>query len=324
MNNPVISVIIPTLGRISDLRGCLDSLSKQALRNFEILIITDNKDELAHLLDSSKEFNIFILEENNAGLASARNRGLLNAKGRIVTFIDDDVLPGEHWTQELLNSFNNQDVGGVSGPTIIPLEKLNSRDLLSFHNKTNRVWQIIAKIYNYLILENQPYHIGKIFKSGAFSLGANYIESSNLPEEIEVDYLEACNMSFRKCVLDEIGGFSYEYKGIGDWSEPDLAFRVKDAGYRLIFNSKAKVIHNISQKGVFNQRGKDSYQRMLNFINFYFKWIKANTPEKVVRFVFNLLFLNLYWIYKFFQTAKLDWLSGIKGTFCGLGAKLCR
>lgn len=325
MDKPDISVIVPTVGRAEDLTECLNALTRQTFTNFEVIIVSKNSETTAYLRGKYKQLSILIINENNKGLALARNNGLSYAKGEIVSFIDDDAIVSQGWAEEILKSFDKaQGVGGVSGPTIIPAERINNRDILFFHHKKNPLWKIIEKIYTYFVLENRPYCVGKIFKSGAFSLGANYMESSKLSTEIDVDYLEACNMSFRKAVLDKIGGFSCEYKGIGDWSEPDLAFRVKKAGHRLIFNPKAEVIHNISQKGVFKQRGQDSCQRMLNFINFYFKWVKSDSLEKRVRFGFNLLFINLYWVYKYLQTRSPDWLSGIKGTFYGLGGKLCK
>jgi GT2 family glycosyltransferase len=251
-------------------------------------------------------------------LAFARNLGLANSRGRVVSFIDDDVTANPSWAKEILIAFSkSHDIGGVSGPTIIPQELLSNRDLISFQIKQKRVlfWRLLGRIYNYFVLENSPYAIGKIFKSGAFSLGANYPKAERLVFDIEVDYLEACNMSFRRDILEKIGGFSLEYGGIGDWSEPDLSFRVKQHGFRLLFNPRAAVMHHLSQRGVFKERGRDSYQRMRNFMHFYFKWIKPNTPSKAVRFGANLIFLNIYWCYKFLETKNAGWLYGILGTF---------
>jgi len=325
MNNPDISIVIPTLGRIAILEHCLDSLLNQKFANFEVIIVTNNLKEAEFIRLKYKQLDISIIEQKEEGLAYARNLGFYNAKGKIISFIDDDVVLSLDWTKEILNTFSTSDnIGGVSGPTIIPESLINNRDILSFHSKIKRniLWGLIGKIYMRLVLENQADAIGKIFRSGAFSLGSNYKESTALPSIIEVGYLEACNMSFKKAILDKTGGFSLEYKGIGDWSEPDLAFRIKKSGYRLVFSAKAVLSHNISQQGVFKQRGKDSYQRMINFIHFYFKWIKPNTPDKALRFSLNLVFLNLYWVYKFLQTRQPDWLLGIRGTFCGLGNQL--
>ena len=300
MNIPQMSVVVPTLGRSAELNTCLAALLKQEGADLEVIVVTNAKEQLQRRLEGSIKENasVRVLEQKEQGLAAARNLGLSNARGKIVTFIDDDVVVLSVWAAQVISVFDSSgEIGGVSGPTIIPEDLLDNRDILFFHNQKNPLWRIINKIYTFFVLENQSFAVGRIFKSGAFSLGANYARSSQLKEPLEVDYLEACNMSFRKDILDDIGGFSREYGGIGDWSEPDLAFRVKASGYKLVFNPKAVVRHCISQGGVFKERGSDSYRRMKNFINFYFKWIKPNTLEKFIRFSINLTFLNLYWFY---------------------------
>ncbi len=327
MSSPQISVIIPTLARIHDLERCLDSLSRQRYKDFEVVIVTNTRDELEYLFQKYPDLRIEVVEQEAPGLSNARNAGLAKALGWIVSFIDDDVVLSDSWAKELIGTFNKAaDIAGVSGPTIIPQEIAANRDILAFHNriKSNIFCYLLGAVYNYIILENKPYAIGRIFKSGGFSLGSNYPEVIKASGEVEVDYLEACNMSFRKDVLDKTGGFSMEYKGIGDWSEPDLAFRVRSQGYKLIFNPNVLVSHLVSQGGVFIDRGKDSYQRMLNFIHFYYKWIKPDRIGKAARFAANLLFLNMYWLYKFISTGKSSWLGGVKGIFGGLRRQICK
>lgn len=326
MNKPVISVVIPTLGRTKELEFCLDALARQTFPDFEVIIVTDIEERLMHFKTQYANLSITVKAQKEKGLTSARNRGFEVARGDVISFIDDDVVVTETWLQEVLQTFKNSpDIGGVSGPTIIPENMSGNRDILAFQKNSggNLFWRIVGKIYSYFVLENNPDTIGKIYKSGAFSLGSNFKESTLITKQFEVDYLEACNMNFRKSVIDTIGFFSPEYLGLGDWSEPDLAFRVKKAGYRLVYNPKAIVNHCISQKGVFEQRGNDSCQRMINFVHFYFKWNRLNL-EKSVRFGFNLLFQNLYWCYKFAQTGNVNWLSGIWGTMLGLGGTLCK
>ncbi len=326
MTKPVISVVIPTLGRTAELETCLNALARQTFRDFEVIVVTDVQQRLIHLKDQYTALQIMVTEQQHKGLTAARNRGFETARGEIISFIDDDVVVTDTWLQEIFNTFNaSSDIGGVSGPTIIPEGMSQNRDILAFQKNSSGsgFWAIVGKIYAYFVLENNPNTIGKIYKSGAFSLGSNFKESAQIKQPFDVDYLEACNMNFRKNVIDTIGTFSPEYLGLGDWSEPDLAFRVKKAGYRLVYNPKAVVNHCISQKGVFEQRGNGSCQRMINFVHFYFKWNRLNL-EKAVRFGFNLLFQNLYWCYKFVQTGDYNWLTGIWGTMLGLGGQLCK
>ncbi|TBR17622.1 glycosyltransferase family 2 protein [bacterium] len=322
-----VSVVIPTLGRSNVLETCLDSLRKQANKDFEVVIATDKKEKLQYLSGKYPDLKIILTEQAQKGLAPARNAGLSSASGNIVSFIDDDVTIEPQWIDELIKAFGSaSDIGGVSGPTLISDSDLCKRDIMIFHQmiKKNLFLKFIGEIYSHFVLEGDPYAVGRICNSGFFSLGSNYPESTRITGYQKVDYLEACNMSFRHDVLNKTGGFSLDYKGVGEWSEPDLAFRVKNEGFKLIFNPKAVVHHHISQQGVFKDRGINVGLRSENFIHFYFLWIKPDNFTKAVSFGFNLLFINAYWFYKFIQTGSFGWLGGLRGTFSGLRSELCR
>lgn len=322
---PELSVVIPTLGRPEVLDNCLSALARQTYKSFEVVVVSGDREGLHSLGASYPQLTLRIVAQDAPGLVAARNRGLQEARADRVSFIDDDCVPSPEWAGQLVRTFSQDaSIGGVSGPTQIPEDSRQKRDILAFHQRLTQpgVWRLLGGIYSSVVLENQPRAVGRIFKSGAFSLGANYADALNLPEETQVDYLEACNMSFRRDALLAAGGFASCYGGIGDWSEPDAAFRIRAQGLKLIFNPRAVVIHKISQAGVFRQRGNDSRQRMINFITFYRRWIKWDRIEKCWRFAVNLVFLNLYWCYKFIQTGKPGWLGGIVGTCIGLGRRL--
>jgi glycosyltransferase involved in cell wall biosynthesis len=195
MTNPDISVIIPTSRNAADLEFCLGALLKQNAVNFEVIIVTKSGEGYDCLKEKFSGLNlIFINEKERKGLSAARNLGLLSAKGDIVSYIDDDVLVGKDWLKEVMATFQKStNIGGVTGPTIIPSDSLGNRDILAFHNKIekNIFWKIIGKLYTAFVLENKPYCIGKIFKSGGFSLGSNYIDATKMNKDLEVDYLEA-------------------------------------------------------------------------------------------------------------------------------------
>jgi hypothetical protein len=60
---------------------------------------------------------------------------------------------------------------------------------------------------------------------------------------VNVDHLLGANMSFRRSVLDEIGGIRDGYGGTCVREETDLCLRVAHAGYRLVFTPDAVVEH---------------------------------------------------------------------------------
>ena len=97
MNGPLISVIIPAYHAEKRLGKCVESVVGQTWKNLEILIIDDGStDGTGRLAEewAKKDTRIRVTHQPNAGVASARNRGLDMASGEWIRFVDaDDTLP---------------------------------------------------------------------------------------------------------------------------------------------------------------------------------------------------------------------------------------
>jgi len=130
-------------------------------------------------------------------------------------------------------------------------------------------------------------------KSGAWTTGAC---NESCRYEGEVEFLEACNMSYRRDVFEQVGGFDEAYKGIGDWSEPDLSFRLRKLGGRLLFVQGAKLYHLPSRTGAYKKRRGDSRNRLDNYYLFSKRWIKPYWKHTLYK-----LFLVTYYAYKTFK-----------------------
>lgn len=324
--NLKISVLIPTLNRSESLKKCLDSLIHQKYKNFEVIVVDgSSSDGTKELIDDYSNKLPITFTTQRGGLVPQQNKGLKIADGDVILRTDDDVIASPIWIREVAKTFNISDyVGGVTGPTIIPQERRRYRDLFYFQEKLkkgNIFYCLVGKIYFDYFLEGKPFAVSKWFKSGAFSFGSNYQECLKLKEPIEVTHQEACNMATRKDLLEKVGGFDETFIGIGEFNEPDVSFKIRKLGYKIMFNPKARVDHLPSQEGFFRDR-PNSYGRVLNFINFYFRHIKPNSPDKFVRFFSYLLFLNGFWIYKFITTRQMSQLGSILGTLVGLAKNM--
>lgn len=318
-----LSVGISTYNRNEDLARCLESLSKQSCPDFDIIIANGGDyNGVKAVAESFKNLRIKIFTQERKGIVEARNMGWRKSDADIVCLIDDDLVVSPQWMETIRDTFlSDEKIGGVSGPTLIPEERMKNRDLVlfldKFQNSRNIFLKLAGKAYFNIVLENKVYEVGRILDSGFFTPGSNYPTCLKLPAPVEVDYLEACHMCFRRSLFEKINGFDYSYTGTGEWNEPDFAFKVRKLGYKLIFNPKAVTWHYISQAGVFKARTY-AYERSRNFIYFYLKNIRVNSLNRFFRFGANLFFINVYWIYKFFQSKNKDWLCGIWGTLRGL------
>ena len=89
----MISVIIPVYNTKQYLQSCLDSILSQTYTDLEILFIDDGStDGSAQLLDAfaARDRRIRVIHQENGGVCAARNRGIEEARGDYLSFIDSD------------------------------------------------------------------------------------------------------------------------------------------------------------------------------------------------------------------------------------------
>ncbi|MBC2693931.1 MAG: glycosyltransferase [Desulfobacteraceae bacterium] len=90
--NPLVSVIIPTYNRGWILKEAIDSVLAQDFTDFELIVVDDGSTDNTHDILSSYKENIVVLRQDNKGVSSARNRGIVSASGRFIAFLDSDDL----------------------------------------------------------------------------------------------------------------------------------------------------------------------------------------------------------------------------------------
>jgi GT2 family glycosyltransferase len=96
MTVPVeLSVVVPTRCRLTSLQRLLGALEVQDHPSplVEIIVVVDGDPSTAAAL--SGRAGVRVLEQTHGGPAAARNLGIAHARGRIVVFLDDDVVPEE-------------------------------------------------------------------------------------------------------------------------------------------------------------------------------------------------------------------------------------
>lgn len=184
---PLVSVVVCTYNRADLLAVCLQTLADQTLNKslYEVIVVnnnsTDNTQETAE--DFARQANFRVVVEMNQGLSHARNRGYKEARGEYVAYIDDDARADERWLENVILSFENVKpepvaVGGV---------------ILPWYEKTPPEWFM------------DDYEIR--------SWGT---EKGFLQAPRAQDGFSGSNMTFKKSILEEFGGFSADYGVVGD------------------------------------------------------------------------------------------------------------
>lgn len=89
---PLVSTIIPTYNRAATVSETIDSVLKQTYPNIEIIVIDDGSSDNTQDVLRKYGTQIRNIHQPNAGQMAARNRGIREAHGEIITFLDSDDL----------------------------------------------------------------------------------------------------------------------------------------------------------------------------------------------------------------------------------------
>jgi len=113
-----ITVVIPTYQRRDRLARVLDGLSRQTHTDFDVVIVDDGStDGTAQSVQKVRlPFQVQLISQANAGPAAARNAGVAAARGELVLFLDDDVLPSPELVAEHLQAQAREPRCAVMGP----------------------------------------------------------------------------------------------------------------------------------------------------------------------------------------------------------------
>ena len=87
---PVVSVIIPTYNRAHLLEKALKSVFAQTYKDYEVIVVDDGSTDGTADVVAKFGTEVRYFTQSNRGVGAARNRGLKEARGRYVAFLDDD------------------------------------------------------------------------------------------------------------------------------------------------------------------------------------------------------------------------------------------
>ena len=224
----VHSIIIPTAGRPKSIRSAIESILIQELKFFRSeLIIVDNNTEDALSSDLANyceqwSSRLRYVREPSPGLSAARHRGALEAKGDLLTFLDDDVEVSHTWLQGIHNAFKSKEVAMVGGPSIPKFTCSVPAWFWGFMNAT-------------------PY-------GGWMNDWLSLLDIGRDINNVDPNYIWGLNFSIRKQVLFDCGGFHPDlvpekYQRWQGDGETGLTRKVKALGLRANYRQDVLVNH---------------------------------------------------------------------------------
>ena len=115
---PKLSVIVPVYNAVEYLEKCVDSILNQTFKDLELILVDDcSKDESQKLclkIAKSDRRVVAYKREKNGGIFAARNTGIKLAKGKYITFVDNDDWLDLEMYEKLISVMESDDVDLVS------------------------------------------------------------------------------------------------------------------------------------------------------------------------------------------------------------------
>jgi glycosyltransferase involved in cell wall biosynthesis len=118
---PLVSVVVCALNGERTTPRCLQSLSRLAYSNFEVIIVADAGS--AGISEAVAQFPQFrVIRPSKQGLGAARNAGLSAARGEIVAFVEPDFTVDSDWLTFMVREIQEGQLDACCGPACVPPE----------------------------------------------------------------------------------------------------------------------------------------------------------------------------------------------------------
>ena len=249
----LVSIIIPNLNSRDTISDCLSSLEAQTYSNFEVILAdAGSSDGCLDTIQNSFPW-VRILVTPGSGIGESINAGINVAKGEIIIFdLNSDEVVDSVWLESIVNLLETRaDVGVVAGKRYI----FGSNLLDSAGGRICRLTGTVPAV-------------GRYKKDGAA------FESPR-----EVDYSPV--IATRADVIQKVGLCDTAYRVY--YEDTDFCYRVKKAGFKILFLPEAKHYHRMS-----STIGKSSYSKLYYEKRNRLRFILKNFPPLYMLTAFSL------------------------------------
>ena len=258
IGNPKVSILIPNMNHIADLKVCIDSiLSKTTYPNYEIVIVENNStqsDVFEYYRELEKDRRIrVVVWEDEFNYSAINNFGMEEISGEYVILLNNDVsVITPEWIEEMLMFAQRPDVGAVGAKLYYPDRTIQHGGVVL------RLGGVAGHAFRGLS-DNHPGY------------------SRRLQTATNVSAVTAACMMMRVSVFHEVGGFD-ERLAVA-FNDVDLCLAIRNAGYLIVFTPFAELYHYESKS-----RGLDTApekQKRLQGESKYImrKWKKEMTEQ---------------------------------------------
>ncbi len=244
---PRVSVIVPVYNQLHHTWNCLKALADTAGSvPFEVIVVDDGSSD-ATAIEVPKVGGVrFHKNPQNLGFIGACNAGAALARGQYLFFLNNDTAVQPGWLEPLVATYGEfERVGLVGSKLIYPDGRLQEAGGIVFNDGSG---------WNY----------------GRF----DHPDDPRYDYPREADYCSGAAILIEKALFDGFGGFDSLYKP-AYYEDTDLAFKVRAAGLRVIYQPASKVVHFEGITGGTDTSSGTKRYQVINQQKFLERWKEA-------------------------------------------------
>ncbi|PIE83163.1 MAG: hypothetical protein CSA09_03615 [Candidatus Contendobacter odensis] len=244
--NIEVSIVIPVYNQYRMTISCLSALKEHTFGiNYEIIIADDCSTDLTKNIAEKVNNILVIRNRENLGFLKNCNNAISQARGEYIIILNNDTNVQAGWLSPLLDVFKQDRRAGLVGAKLL-FKKGSLQEAGGIIWKDGTGWN---------------YGRGANPQSPEF----NYLK--------EVDYISGACIVLKKTLWDSLNGFDERFCP-AYYEDTDLAFRVRAAGYKVLYQPKSLIVH---MEGITHgsniETGIKKYQQ-INCQVFWSKWQK--------------------------------------------------
>lgn len=141
----MLSVVIPVYNSAGYLSICMNSILDQSYRDIQIIAVDDGStDESLEILNdyAEQDSRIVVIHQENAGAGAARNKGIVNASGEWILFVDSDDWIERNYCQNMLDAIIQLNADAVIACPRV--DELMRQGLFTYEEKEKLICSCLA------------------------------------------------------------------------------------------------------------------------------------------------------------------------------------
>ncbi|MDQ5940828.1 MAG: hypothetical protein QG632_554 [Candidatus Dependentiae bacterium] len=248
------SVIIPNWNGKRLLGQCLDALSKQTYKDFEIIVVENGStDGSVEYIEENYPEVVLLKQKENLGFAGGVNVGLKHSQAKYKILLNNDTAVDESWLGALVHTAEKNPNAFAVVSKILEASKRKN-----------------PKYYNIDSTGDQYSIWGMPFPRGRGEVDTGQF---NKPEQV----FAACGGSvlYRATLLEKVGLFDEDF--FAYYEDVDISFRARLMGYDILYEPKSVVYHAI---GATSGGGLKPFTRFHSVKNAHYLYLK-NMPASL-------------------------------------------